>query len=95
MSRSMLKFPLLFAGAMFVAASLQPAHAQGLGQGLDFGVLETGVLPNGTELPDLTGDTLDPNSPPPPKRAEALPPPAGFFDAPDAPAKKKGRKPQR
>jgi hypothetical protein len=96
MSPRILTFTLVFSGAMVLFAPGQPARAQGIGQNLDFGALETGVLPNGTELPDLTGDTLDPNSPPPPKRAEALPPPSGFFDAPDAPAsKKKARKPQR
>lgn len=89
-----LKRLLVLAGGVCLAASFQPVSAQGIGEHLDFGVLETGVLPDGTELPDLTGDTLDPNSPPQPKRAQALPPPADFYDAPDAPVKKKGRKAQ-
>lgn len=95
MSSGILWRALLISGIAVAAVSAQPARAQGFGQNLDFGALETGVLSNGTELPDLTGDTLDPNSPPPPARAQALPPPADFFDAPGAPAKKKSRKAQR
>jgi hypothetical protein len=79
---------------LFIIVSIHPARAQGLGHGVDFGVLETGVLPDGTELPDLTGDTLDPGTTPPPKRTEALPPPPGFFDPPTT-SPKKNKKAQR
>lgn len=86
---------LTFSALLCAPLVAEHARAQSFGQHLDFGVLETGVLPNGVELPDLTGDTLDLDSPPPPKRAEALPPPADFYDAPGAPAKKKSKKLQR
>lgn len=80
--------------SLLAITATRPAQAQVFGQHMDFGPLETGVLPDGTELPDLTGDTLDPDAPPPPKRSEGLPPPADFFDPPSAPAKK-SRKSQR
>ena len=83
-----LRTSVVLSGFLITVASIQPARAQGTGHRVDFGVLETGVLPNGTELPDLTGDTLDPDTTPPPKRAEALPPPPGFFDPPSAPVRK-------
>jgi hypothetical protein len=89
-----LRLCLLAPASLVAVASIQPARAQVFGHGVDFGALETGVLPNGAELPDLTGDTLDPNTTPPPKRAEALPPPPGFFDPPATPVKK-ARKSQR
>lgn len=71
---------------LIAVAVAQPARAQGL----DFGPLSSGVLPDGTEIPDLTGDTLDPETTPQPKRAGDIPLPADVFEAPAiAPAKKK------
>jgi hypothetical protein len=89
LSRKML-LPILGTVTLIMITAAQPARAQLFGQGLDFGPLETGVLPDGTELPDLTGDTLDPDTTPPPKRAGDIPLPADVFDSPaTTPAKKK------
>lgn len=72
--------------SLIAIAAAQPARAQGL----NFGPLSSGVLPDGTEIPDLTGDTLDPDTTPAPKRAGDIPLPADVFDPPaDAPVKKK------
>ncbi len=79
---------------LLVGAGLStPAHAQ-FGRGsLDFGPLESGVLPGGAELPDLTGDTLDPGvEARQPKRAQALPPPEDLYDDNPAPAPVKKRR---
>lgn len=67
------------------------ARAQSGRGGLDFGVLETGVLPGGAEIPDLVGDTLDPEvESRQPARSKALPPPDDLFDASSrTPAKKR------
>lgn len=84
-SRKML---LSTAGSMSLIAltAMEPARAQGL----DFGPLSSGVLPDGTEIPDLTGDTLDPDTTPQPKRAGDIPLPADVFSPPaSAPVKKK------
>lgn len=64
-----------------------PASAQLLnGGGLDFGPIESGVLPNGTEIPDLTLDEIgDSEAGRRPARAAALPPPQDLY-GPDAPA---------
>ena len=75
--------------------SVTPASAQMLnGRGLDFGAIETGVLPNGTEIPDLTLDEIgDAEAGPRPARAAALPPPQDLYgpDAPSAGAARKKR----
>ncbi len=78
--------------ALFCAT---PASAQMLnGGGLDFGAVETGVLPNGAEIPDLTLDEIgDAEAGPRPARAAALPPPQDLYGpgAPSAGAAKKKR----
>lgn len=81
----------IFALVLITAGSSKPAAAQGGRGGLDFGVLETGVLPGGAEIPDLVGDTVDPGvEARQPARSQALPPPDDLFDAsPSAPAKKR------
>ncbi len=76
--------------ALITITSAQPARAQGL----DFGPLSSGVLPDGTEIPDLTGDTLEPDTTPAPKRAGDIPLPADVFDPP-APARGKKNKKSR
>jgi hypothetical protein len=64
-----------------------PANAQLLnGRGLDFGPIESGVLPNGAEIPDLTLDEIgDAEAGQRPARAAALPPPQDLY-GPGAPA---------
>lgn len=85
LSRKML-LSIMGLASLIGIMTAQPTQAQGL----DFGPLETGVLPDGTEIPDLTGDTLDPDTTPPPKRAGDIPLPADVFDSPTtAPVKKK------
>ncbi len=72
--------------SLLVITAAQLARALGL----DFSPLSWGVPPDGTELPDLTGDTLDLDTPPAPKRAGGMPLPADAFDPPaNAPVKKK------
>jgi hypothetical protein len=70
-----------------------PASAQLLnGGGLDFGPIESGVLPNGAEIPDLTLDEIgDSEAGRRPARAAALPPPQDLY-GPDAPAAGVGKK---
>ena len=76
---------------IFCVGFSSSACAQGGGH-LDFGVLESGVLPGGAELPDLTGDTVDPDvEARQPKRAQALPPPDDLFDDSQKPQVKKRR----
>ena len=68
-----------------------PGHG-GYGARHDFGLLETGVLPNGTEIPDITLDTPNPNADQPALHAQTLDaPPADLDDEPAqaAPRKKK------
>jgi hypothetical protein len=78
--------------AVVCSGSPTPARAQIGGGSIDFGALESGVLPGGTELPDLTGDTLDPEvEARQPKRAQALPPPDDLFNASSRPPTKKRR----
>ena len=81
---------ILFGLALFCAT---PACAQMLnGGGLDFGAIGSGVLPNGTEIPDLTLDEIgDAEAGPRPARAAALPPPRDLY-APGAPADGAARK---
>jgi len=76
----------IFSTLLLDALLATPAHAQ-FGRGsLDFGPLESGVLPGGAELPDLTGDTLDPGvEARQPNRSQALPPPDDLFDDKPAP----------
>ncbi len=72
---------VLFSALLPVAVVGTPAQAQ-FGRGnVNFGVLETGVLPGGAEIPDVTGDTVDPGvEARQPQRAQALPPPSDLFD---------------
>ena len=78
--------------AFIYSGSWTPAKAQTGGGSIDFGALESGVLPGGAELPDLTGDTLDPEvEARQPKRAQALPPPDDLYNANSRPATKKRR----
>lgn len=70
-----------------------PGHG-GYGARHDFGFLETGVLPNGTEIPDITLDTLNPNADQPALHTKTLDaPPADLYDetAQAAPSKKQKR----
>ncbi len=81
----------IFSMLLVCAGPSMSACAQTGRGALDFGVLETGVLPGGAEIPDLTGDTVDPGvESRQPGRAQALPPPDDLFDAsPKAAAKKR------
>jgi hypothetical protein len=83
----------IFSVILVCAGFSTPARAQ-FGRGsLDFGPLESGVLPGGAELPDLTGDTLDPEvEARQPKRAPAWPPPDDLYDDKPAPAMVKKRR---
>ncbi len=80
-----------FSLVLVTAGPSAPVYAQSGHSGLDFGVLETGVLPGGAEIPDLVGDTVDPEvEARQPARSQALPPPDDLFDAsPRAPARKR------
>ena len=69
-----------------------PGHG-GYGRGWDFGPLETGVLPNGAEIPDVTLDEIDATAERRPARAQALPPPADVYgNQVTAPATSKKRR---
>lgn len=87
-------FPIMaiYLSVPLCAGVASSAHAQSGGGRLDFGVLESGVLPGGAELPDLTGDTVDPDvEARQPKRAQALPPPEDLYDVSPKPPVKKRR----
>ncbi len=57
---------------------------------INFGPLESGVLPGGAEIPDITGDTVDPGvEARQPQRAQALPPPDDLYDTSAKPQPKK------
>lgn len=77
-------FPVaaIFYLALFCGCAPTTAFAQ-FGRGtLNLGPLESGVLPGGMELPDVTGDTLDPDvEARQPGRAQALPPPDDLYDS--------------
>ena len=65
----------------------------GYGARHDFGFLETGVLPNGAEIPDITLDTLNPNADQPALHAKTLDaPPADLYDEPAQAASSKKKK---
>lgn len=69
-----------------------PGHG-GYGARHDFGFLETGVLPNGAEIPDITLDTLNPNADQPALHAKTLDaPPADLYDEPAQAASSKKKK---
>ena len=74
-------FAIIFSALLPVLALSAPAHAQ-FGRGnINFGPLESGVLPGGAEIPDITGDTVDPGvEARQPQRAQALPPPDDLYD---------------
>jgi len=70
-----------------------PGHG-GFGARHDFGFLETGVLPNGTEIPDITLDTLNPSADQPALHAKTLDaPPADLYD--ETPQTSQGKKKRR
>ena len=83
---------VLFSALLPGAVVGTPAQAQ-FGRGnVNFGVLETGVLPGGAEIPDVTGDTVDPGvEARQPQRAQALPPPDDLYDTAAAPQSNKSQ----
>ena len=75
--------------AMTVAPSAQAQFGRG---NINFGVLETGVLPGGAEIPDVTGDTVDSGvEARQPQRAQALPPPNDLYETDAAPQSNKSQ----